>query len=115
MTRRTTRLMTRRTGGFVVAGLIVALVLAFGASRWASSEPDGLEKVAADQSLDAGEAPHAMADSPFADYSTRGVDDRGLSTGIAGIVGVVATFAVAGGLVWVAVRVGNRRAGAEPT
>lgn len=104
--------MNRRLWGFIVAGLLVALVLAFGVSRFASSEPDGLEKVAADQSLDAGEQPHAMAESPFADYSTRGVDDAGISTGIAGVVGVFVTFAVAGGLVWVAVRVGHRRSAA---
>lgn len=100
--------MTRRTVWFLLGGLAVALVLAFGVSRYASSEPDGLEKVAAEHALDSGEEPHALADGPFADYSTRGVEDPGLATGLAGVVGVFATFAVAGGLVWVASRVSGR-------
>lgn len=101
--------MSRRTIWFVVGGLAVALVLAFSVSHYASSESDGLEKVAADQALDSGESPHALAEGPFADYSTKGVDDPGLATGVAGVVGVFATFAIAGGLVWVASR-GSRRA-----
>jgi cobalt/nickel transport system permease protein len=93
-----------------VAGLAVALVLAFGLSRAASTAPDGLERVAADHALDAGEEPHTLAGGPFADYSARGVDDPGLATGAAGVVGVVVTFAAAGGLVWIAARVARRRA-----
>lgn len=104
--------MSRRTVGFVLAGLAVALVLAFGVSRFASSEPDGLNRVAIDHGLDASEQPHGLEDGPFAGYSTRGVEDDGLGTGLAGIVGVVATFAVAGGLVWVAAKA-RRRAAAE--
>jgi hypothetical protein len=100
--------VSRRTIWFVVGGLAVALVLAFGVSRYASSEPDGLEKVAADQALDSGEQPHALGEGPFADYSTKGVDDPGLATGVAGVVGVFATFAIAGGLVWVASRASRR-------
>lgn len=103
--------MIRRTGGFVLVGVLVALVLAFGVSRFASSEPDGLEKVAAEHALDAGEQSHALADGPLADYSARGVDDPDLSTGLAGVIGVLVTFAFTGGLVLVAVRVGQR----EPT
>ena len=92
--------MSRRTRWFVLAGLAVALVLAFGVSRFASSQPDGLEKVAADEALDTGESDHALDGSPLADYSTSGVDDTGLSTGVAGAIGVAVTFAVTGGLVW---------------
>jgi hypothetical protein len=105
--------MKRRTIGFFVAGLAVALVLAFGVSRSASSEPDGLERVAADQALDRGEQPHALAAGPLADYSTRGVDDPGLATGFAGVVGVAATFVAAGGLVWVASRFSRRETTAD--
>jgi len=98
--------MNRRLLRFVLAGLGVALLLAFGVSRYASSKPDGLEKVAADKSLDSGEKPHDLADGPFADYTSTGVDDPGLSTGLAGVVGVGVTFTLAAGLVWVA---GRRR------
>ncbi|MEZ5143726.1 MAG: PDGLE domain-containing protein [Acidimicrobiales bacterium] len=94
----------RRIGGFVAVGLLVALVLAFAVSRFASSEPDGLEKVAADQGIDTGATDHALADGPFADYSTKGVDDPGQGKGIAGVVGVVVTFAIAGGVAFVVTR-----------
>lgn len=94
--------MSRRTRWFFAGGLAVALALAFGVSRLASSEPDGLERVAAERALDTAEEPHALADGPFAGYSTRGVEDPGLATGVAGVVGVLATFAVAGALVRVA-------------
>jgi hypothetical protein len=107
--------VTRRTLVFVGAGLVVALLLAFGVSRYASSQPDGLEKVAADHALDEGEQTHALADGPLADYSTAGVDDEGLSTGVAGAVGVVLTFALAGGLVWLARRGGVRDRGGAPS
>lgn len=92
----------------------MALVLAFGVSRYASSQPDGLERVAADHTIDSDEEAHALADGPFADYTTRGIDDSGLSTGIAGILGVAVTFGVAGGLVWLARRSGHRGASVEP-
>jgi hypothetical protein len=91
--------MNRRTVGFLLGGLAVALVLAFAVSRYASSEPDGLERVAADHAIDADEQPHTLADGPFAGYATRGIGDEGTSTGVAGIVGVLVTFATAGGLV----------------
>jgi hypothetical protein len=107
--------MRRRTWAFVLAGLVLALVLAFGVSRYASSQPDGLEKVAADTSMGASETDHASGGGPFAGYATTGIDDPGLATGVAGVVGVLVTFAVAGALVGVAVRVGRRRAAAEPS
>ena len=96
--------MSRRTLTFLLCGLGVALVLAFAVSRFASSEPDGLERVAADNGIDADERDHALAEGPFADYSTAGVEDEGLATGVAGVVGVLATFVVAGGLAALAVR-----------
>jgi hypothetical protein len=103
--------MSRRAPWFYVAGLLLALGLAFAVSRYASGEPDGLERVAADHALDTGEQPHALADGPFADYATRGVDDEGTSTGVAGVVGVLATFAVAGGLVTLVTVVARSRSG----
>jgi len=105
--------VNRRTASFIVGGLAVALLLAFGVSRYASSEPDGLEKVAADQGLVADERPHPLADGPLAGYATRGVDDPGTATGVAGVIGVVVTFTVAGGLVWVVGATSRRRADRE--
>lgn len=98
----------RHTAWFLAAGLLVALVLAFGVSRFASSDPDGLEKVAADHGIDAEERPHALEDTTFAGYGTAAVRDEGLGTGIAGVVGVIATFCVATGAVWLAATVRGR-------
>ncbi|HEX6231458.1 MAG TPA: PDGLE domain-containing protein [Actinomycetota bacterium] len=80
---------------FVVGGLIVALGLAFFVSPFASSSPDGLEKVAIDQGFAETAEEHALADGPLADYGVRGVEDEGLSTGLAGVIGVAITFGVA--------------------
>ena len=90
-------------------GLLVALLLAFVVSPFASSSPDGLEKVAADKAIDRDEQDHALADGPLADYSVEGVDDERLGTGLAGVVGVAVTFAVGGGLFVVLRRTGGRR------
>ena len=92
--------MTRRVrlGAFLAAGLAVAAALAFFVGPRASSEPDGLERVAIDEGFADRESDHPLADSPTAGYETEGVDDRRLSTGVAGLVGVAVTFAVAGGL-----------------
>ena len=87
----------------LVVGLLVALVLAGVVSYYASSDPDGLNKVAADKGLDQKEKAHNLDDSPLAGYATDGVHDDRLSGGLAGVVGVVVTFAI-GGTIAFAVR-----------
>ena len=84
---------------FVLLGVGVALVLAFFVSPLASSEPDGLERVAIDQGFEQQAAEHAFADGPLADYAVSGVDSSWLSTGLAGVVGVVLCFLLAGALI----------------
>jgi len=80
--------------------LLVALVLAGVVSHYASSAPDGLDRVAGDHRFDGAAQPHDLEDSPLADYSTRGVDDQRLSGGLAGVIGVGVTLALAGGMAW---------------
>ncbi|MGH8969957.1 MAG: PDGLE domain-containing protein [Actinomycetes bacterium] len=101
--------MTGRNRAFLLAGLLVALLLAGGVSYYASSMPDGLEKVAADKGVDEGSRGHDLAGSPVADYAVEGVDDDRLSTALAGVAGVAVTLALGGGL-FLAVR---RRAPAD--
>jgi hypothetical protein len=84
--------------GLVVAGLAVALALAFFVSPQASSKPDGLNKVAIDKGFDAKEKPHALEGVPTAGYAVKGIHDDRLSTGVAGVIGVVAVFAAGFGL-----------------
>ncbi|MGE3620639.1 MAG: PDGLE domain-containing protein [Acidimicrobiia bacterium] len=86
-----------RFGAFIAAFLAVAVVLAVFASPQASSSPDGLEKVAIDKGFIDTATDHAMGDLPTADYAVEGVDDERLSTGLAGLLGVAITFAVAAG------------------
>ncbi|HSD48277.1 MAG TPA: PDGLE domain-containing protein, partial [Actinomycetota bacterium] len=80
---------------FVVGGLIVALGLAFFVSPLASSSPDGLNKVAIDKGFSDTQKGHALDDGPLAGYAFKGVDDERVSTGIAGVIGVVVTFGLA--------------------
>ena len=110
---------SRRAIGFSVGFLVVALLVAGGLSYFASSAPDGLDTVALDgctvsetaggEQLDgtciaqnAGD--HAMGDSPLADYALGGGDG---TVGLAGVIGVLVTLAVAGGLFWLLRRRGS--------
>jgi cobalt/nickel transport system permease protein len=87
-----------RTLPFILAGLVVALILAGIVSYYASSSPDGLEKVASDKGIDANAEDSATADSPLADYGVAGVENERLSVGLAGVIGVGITFLFAGGM-----------------
>ena len=79
---------------FVVAGLLVGLGLALFVSPFASSSPDGLEKVAAEEGFDGTAIDHRAADSPLADYGVEGIDNARASTGLSGVIGVLITFGV---------------------
>ncbi|MDZ5441423.1 PDGLE domain-containing protein [Micromonospora sp. 4G57] len=109
--------MRKRNWGFVLGGLLVALLLAGVVGNYASAHPDGLDAsllkgctVNADGEITGGSCPaqraedHELADSPLADYGIRGVDNRFLSTGLSGVLGVLLTFALGGGLFWLARR-----------
>ncbi|GHB37908.1 hypothetical protein GCM10010377_31150 [Streptomyces viridiviolaceus] len=86
-----------------ITGLVTSLVLAGFVSFYASADPDGLEKVAADKGIDKKTEEHASADSPLADYGVEDVTDARLSGGLAGVIGVGVTV-VAGSAVFWAVR-----------
>jgi cobalt/nickel transport system permease protein len=95
--------------GFVVGGLVVALMLVFVVAPYASDEPDGLNKVARDKGFSRTERTHPLEDSPVASYSLKGVGGR-LSTGYAGAIGILACF----GLAFVSMRVIRRRGARVP-
>jgi hypothetical protein len=95
---------TRR---LLLAGLVVALVLAGVVSYYASGHPDGLNYVASKVGFSSTARPHASDGSPFAGYATRGVGDARLSGGLAGVVGVLVVGLVGGGLAWVLRRRGH--------
>lgn len=87
--------------GIWVTGLVTALVLAGFVSYYASADPDGLEKVAADQGIDKKTEEHAAKDSPLADYGVKDISDTRISGGLAGVIGVGATVVVGSGVFYV--------------
>ena len=107
----------RRSTFFVLGGLIAALLLAGVVSNFASPRPDGLDSVAregctfdAHDNITGGTCMARSAeksqtkDSPLADYGIKGVANRYLSTGLSGVAGVLLTFGIGAGLLWLARR-----------
>jgi cobalt/nickel transport protein len=101
-----------RTSTFLVGFLVVALLVAGALSYLASSAPDGLDTVTLSGcdvvETEAGEqlegtciaqhaGDHALAGSPLADYTVGGGEG---TVGLAGMIGVLVTLLVAGGLFW---------------
>ena len=85
---------------FVGVGIVTAVLLVVFVAPFANPNPDGLERVAADNGVDAAVSDHDLAGSPLADYGVDGVDNTFLGTGLAGIVGIAATAIVGAGLFW---------------
>ena len=83
---------------FYIAGFIASLFLAGIVSFYASSSPDGLEKVAGDIGFIETAKEHTNADGTLADYGVKGVENERLSTGAAGVIGVLATAGVSSAL-----------------
>ena len=94
--------MQRRNQRFMLIGCGIALVVATLLSPWASSQPDGLDRVAQDQGFEA----EAMVPAPaqklpfyqlFDQYALRG-SPAAIAPSLAGLVGVCVCFGAAWGL-----------------
>ncbi len=83
--------MTRSWIFLIVIGLAIGLGITL-FSPWASSHPDGLERVAADNGFhkDEKDAPYKV----IGDYVVPGVENERLATILAGTVGVLVVVAV---------------------
>lgn len=82
----------------VIFGLVIALILGGLISLFASSFPDGLEKVAENLGfLEKGEGDPVLK-SPIPDYAFPGLESEKLATSIAGILGTLVVFAVGYGV-----------------
>lgn len=81
---------------FYIAGFVLSLFLAGVVSFYASSSPDGLEKVAQDIGFSKTAKENTNADGTLADYGVKGIENERASVGIAGVIGVIATAVVAG-------------------
>jgi hypothetical protein len=87
---------------FTVLALALAIGLATAVSPYASSSPDGLEKVAGDKAfLDRGEAQET---SVLSDYALPGIGDERVATGLAGFAGTLLVFGIGYGVVVMARR-----------
>ncbi|MEI2643356.1 MAG: PDGLE domain-containing protein [Candidatus Nanopelagicales bacterium] len=75
----------------LIAGGLIAVLLAAVVSFYASSQPDGLNKVAADHGIATQEQKSATADSPLAGYSVAGVQNERAGKAVAGLAGLAAT------------------------
>lgn len=82
---------------FYLALAVVSLLVAGVLALFASSQPDGLERVAIDTGFANSAQDSAVADSPLADYTLAGGDSRAHSAA-AGVAGVALMAAVAFGV-----------------
>ncbi|MGY1760355.1 PDGLE domain-containing protein [Geodermatophilus sp. SYSU D00779] len=105
--------MSRRGRTLWVVGLVAALVVAGVVSSYASASPDGLEWAAEQSGFLSTAEDSAAATSPLADYGVSGVDSERLSGGLAGVIGVLVTLVLAGGLTLLLRRRGRSAATAE--
>ncbi len=82
---------------FLGLALVIAILLGVFMSPWASSSPDGLEKVAADKGFlkKAEEEKPVWTHSPMKDYTVSGVKNEKVSTALSGFIGVLITVVVA--------------------
>ncbi len=84
---------------FLLSGFVISLFLAGVVSFYASSNPDGLEKVAQDIGFLDTAKEHTNADGVLADYGVKGIENERASVGVAGVIGVIGT-AIVGGLLF---------------
>lgn len=98
----------------LIGGLLLAFLVAGFFSGYASGSPDGLEKVAGDEGfLDSGRD-SSVAGSPLADYAVKGIEDERLAGGVAGVIGVLLTVAIATSVFWAVSRLARRRRTSGP-
>jgi cobalt/nickel transport protein len=91
--------MRARHKGFIWIGLGISLLLALFLSPFASSSPDGLEKVAETKGFaEKGAGGGFWKYAPFKDYTLPGIESEKVSTAIAGLTGTLAVFFIVMGL-----------------
>lgn len=106
-----------RNNTFFLIGLSVALLVAVFLSPFASSDPDGLDRVSQDQGFEQKAQEETPAKqlpfySVFEEYALRGVPE-GLATPLAGLIGTLVTFGLAWGAGKILVKGRNSSAGSD--
>ncbi len=87
---------TKPVAPVVAVGLVVAMALAAVVSQFAATDPDGLERAALANGIEAGAAWYD--DLPLADYAVSGIGNPTVSLAVAGGAGVLVTVIVGLGL-----------------
>jgi hypothetical protein len=87
---------------FLVIALAVAIGLGSAVSPFASSAPDGLNRVAEDHAF--GDRGRVQEGSPAPGYAFPGVENAKLAKGLAGFAGTLGVFAIGFGIAAVARR-----------
>lgn len=85
----------------LIIGMALALGIALFLSPWASSLPDGLERVAEELGFikkAAGPEVPSWGRSPISGYKVPGVQNEQWATGLAGLLGTIAVAAAGWGL-----------------
>ncbi len=91
--------MKSRLDGFILIGLGISLLLALFLSPFASTSPDGLEKVAEMKGFsEKGESWTFWKHAPLPDYAIPWIKNRKVSTALSGIIGTLAIFFIVFGL-----------------
>lgn len=95
-------LSRNRNRVFILGGLGLALMLAVFLSPFASTNPDGLDRVSEDLKFDTKESQNKPAHelpfyAMFDEYALRGVPKQ-LATPLAGLAGTLLTFGLAWGI-----------------
>jgi cobalt/nickel transport protein len=91
--------MKRRLDGLIWIGLGVSLLLALFLSPFASSSPDGLEKVAETKGfLEKAEGWKLWKYAPFSEYAIPWIKNEKVSTALSGLIGTLAIFFLAMGI-----------------
>ena len=86
---------------FIIVAFLVSIGMAAFISPWASSLPDGLEKVAEQMGfLHKAQGEAMWTHSPMPEYALPGVQNESLSTGLAGLLGTLAVFCLTSALAW---------------
>lgn len=79
---------------FLLAAVLLALII----SPFASSRPDGLERVAEDKGFIEKANARPAVRSPIRDYLMPGIKNEKVATAIAGVLGTLLVFGAAYGL-----------------
>ena len=91
--------MKRRLDGFIWIGLGIVLLLALFLSPFATTSPDGLEKVAETKGFaEKGETWKFWKHAPLSGYNFPWIKNEKISTALSGLIGTLAIFFIALGI-----------------